>query len=188
MKARRAAPDNDALEDSCDSPDRDGLFAAIVMTLDRKGCGIHRARVLDAPNAAIFDTFEVLPADSFADGEPEHLAAALREALASDPQRLRPSRRVVPRQLRHFRFAPRIDFNDSAGGRRTRLSLVAPDRPGLLADVAQVFAQPAPARPRRPHRHVRRARRRPVPDYRRARPAPARRLACGIARGVDVLP
>ena len=139
VKARRAAPDNDALEVFVYSPDRDGLFAAIVMTLDRKGYGIHRARVLDAPNAAIFDTFEVLPADSFADGEPEHLAVALREALAGDLQRLRPSRRVVPRQLRHFRFAPRIDFNDSAGGRRTRLSLVAPDRPGLLADVAQVL-------------------------------------------------
>ncbi|HVJ39171.1 MAG TPA: [protein-PII] uridylyltransferase, partial [Stenotrophomonas sp.] len=139
VKARRAAPDNDALEVFVYSPDRDGLFAAIVMTLDRKGYGIHRARVLDAPNAAIFDTFEVLPADSFADGEPDHLAAALREALAGDLQRLRPSRRVVPRQLRHFRFAPRIDFNDSAGGRRTRLSLVAPDRPGLLADVAQVL-------------------------------------------------
>ena len=139
VKARRAAPDNDALEVFVYSPDRDGLFAAIVLTLDRKGYGIHRARVLDAPNAAIFDTFEVLPADSFADGEPERLAAALRDALAGDLQRLRPSRRVVPRQLRHFRFAPRIDFNESAGGRRTRLSLVAPDRPGLLADVAQVL-------------------------------------------------
>jgi len=139
VKARRAAPDNDALEVFVYSPDRDGLFAAIVMTLDRKGYGIHRARVLDAPNAAIFDTFEVLPADSYADGDPEALAFALREVLAGDLQRLRPSRRVVPRQLRHFRFAPRIDFHDSAGGRRTRLSLVAPDRPGLLADVAQVL-------------------------------------------------
>jgi len=139
VKARRAAPDNDALEVFVYSPDRDGLFAAIVMTLDRKGYGIHRARVLDAPNAAIFDTFEVLPADSFAEGDPERLAAALRDALAGDLQRLRPSRRVVPRQLRHFRFAPRVDFNESAGGRRTRLSLVAPDRPGLLADVAQVL-------------------------------------------------
>ena len=139
VKARRAAPDNDALEVFVYSPDRDGLFAAIVMTLDRKGYGIHRARVLDAPNAAIFDTFEVLPADSFAEGDPERLADALRDALAGDLQRLRPSRRVVPRQLRHFRFAPRVDFNDSAGGRRTRLSLVAPDRPGLLADVAQVL-------------------------------------------------
>ncbi len=139
VKTRRAAPDNEALEVFVYSPDRDGLFAAIVMTLDRKGYGIHRARVLDAPNGAIFDTFEVLPTDSHAESDPVRLAAALREVLAGDLQCVRPSRRVVPRQLRHFRFAPRISFSESANGRRTRLSMVAPDRPGLLADVAQVL-------------------------------------------------
>ncbi len=71
------------------------------MTLDRKGYGIHRARVLDGPADTIFDTFEVNPADSFADGSSANLEAALREALSGDLSRLRPSRRVVPRQLRH---------------------------------------------------------------------------------------
>ncbi|CAD7739132.1 Bifunctional uridylyltransferase/uridylyl-removing enzyme [Xanthomonas hydrangeae] len=139
VKARRAVPDNDALEVFVYSRDRDGLFSAIVATLDRKGYGIHRARVLDAPNDAIFDVFEVLPQDSSADGDPQRLAAALRQVLAGDLQKVRPSRRAVPRQLRHFRFAPRVEFSESAGGRRTRISLVAPDRPGLLADVANVL-------------------------------------------------
>ncbi|MEQ8033718.1 [protein-PII] uridylyltransferase [Xanthomonas sp. WHRI 6106] len=139
VKARRAVPDNDALEVFVYSPDRDGLFAAIVATLDRKGYGIHRARVLDAPHDAIFDVFEVLPQESFADGDPQRLAAVLRQVLAGDLQKVRPSRRAVPRQLRHFRFAPRVEFSESAGGRRTRISLVAPDRPGLLADVAHVL-------------------------------------------------
>ncbi|WDJ95241.1 [protein-PII] uridylyltransferase [Xanthomonas campestris] len=139
VKARRAVPDNDALEVFVYSPDRDGLFSAIVATLDRKGYGIHRARVLDAPHDAIFDVFEVLPQDSSADGDPQRLAAALRQVLAGDLLKVRPSRRAVPRQLRHFRFAPRVEFSESAGGRRTRISLVAPDRPGLLADVAHVL-------------------------------------------------
>ncbi|NYH47886.1 [protein-PII] uridylyltransferase [Xanthomonas arboricola] len=139
VKARRAVPDNDALEVFVYSPDRDGLFSAIVATLDRKGYGIHRARVLDAPHDAIFDVFEVLPQDSSADGDPQRLAAALRQVLAGDLHKVRPSRRAVPRQLRHFRFAPRVEFSESAGGRRTRISLVAPDRPGLLADVANVL-------------------------------------------------
>ncbi|USJ01143.1 [protein-PII] uridylyltransferase [Xanthomonas prunicola] len=139
VKARRAVPDNDALEVFVYSTDRDGLFAAIVATLDRKGYGIHRARVLDAPHDAIFDVFEVLPRDTYADGDPQRLAATLRQVLAGDLQKVRPSRRAVPRQLRHFRFAPRVEFSESAGGRRTRISLVAPDRPGLLADVAHVL-------------------------------------------------
>ncbi|UXA52638.1 [protein-PII] uridylyltransferase [Xanthomonas prunicola] len=139
VKARRAVPDNDALEVFVYSTDRDGLFAAIVATLDRKGYGIHRARVLDAPHDAIFDVFEVLPRDTYADGDPQRLAATLRQVLAGDLQKVRPARRAVPRQLRHFRFAPRVEFSESAGGRRTRISLVAPDRPGLLADVAHVL-------------------------------------------------
>ncbi|OOX25279.1 bifunctional uridylyltransferase/uridylyl-removing protein [Xanthomonas campestris pv. azadirachtae] len=139
VKARRAVPDKDALEVFVYSPDRDGLFAAIVATLDRKGYGIHRARVLDAPHDAIFDVFEVLPQETYADGDPQRLAATLRQVLAGDLQKVRPARRAVPRQLRHFRFAPRVEFSESAGGRRTRISLVAPDRPGLLADVAHVL-------------------------------------------------
>ncbi|RJN18539.1 [protein-PII] uridylyltransferase [Xanthomonas vasicola] len=139
VKARRAVPDNDALEVFVYSPDRDGLFAAIVATLDRKGYGIHRARVLDAPHDAIFDVFEVLPQETYDDGDPQRLAATLRQVLAGDLQKVRPARRAVPRQLRHFRFAPRVEFSESAGGRRTRISLVAPDRPGLLADVAHVL-------------------------------------------------
>lgn len=140
VKVRPIAPDDPALEVFVHSPDRDGLFAAIVMTLDRKGYGTHRARVLDGPSDTIFDTFEVNPADSFADGDPGRLEAALREALAGDLARLRPARRAVPRQLRHFRFAPRLEFRDETGeGSGTRFSLVAPDRPGLLADVASVL-------------------------------------------------
>ncbi|MBV6860129.1 [protein-PII] uridylyltransferase [Xanthomonas euvesicatoria] len=139
VKARRAVPDNDALEVFVYSPDRDGLFAAIVATLDRKGYGIHRARVLDAPHDAIFDVFEVLPQETYADGDPQRLAATLRQVLAGDLHKVRPARRAVPRQLRHFRFVPRVEFSESAGGRRTRISLVAPDRPGLLADVAHVL-------------------------------------------------
>ena len=138
-RVRRIAPESDALEVFVHSPDRDGLFAAIVMTLDRAGYGIHRARVLDGPDATIFDTFEVTPAGSFADGDAARLEALLRKALAGNIQILRPARRVVPRQLRHFRFAPRIEFIDGTDHGRTVLHLVAPDRPGLLADVAHVL-------------------------------------------------
>ncbi len=139
VKARRIAPESDALEVFVHSPDRDGLFAAIVMTLDRAGYSIHRARVLDGPEDTIFDTFEVTPAGSFADGDTARLELLLRKALAGNIQILRPARRVIPRQLKHFRFAPRIEFIENAEHGRTVLNLVAPDRPGLLADVAHVL-------------------------------------------------
>lgn len=139
VRVRRLAEQDDALEVFVHSPDRDGLFAAILATLDRHGYAVHQARVLIGRYGTVFDTFEVLPADSFASGDAQALERALRETLAQPLDQVRVSRRVAPRQLRHFKFAPKIEFDASADGQRTILSLTAPDRPGLLASVAQVL-------------------------------------------------
>jgi [protein-PII] uridylyltransferase len=139
VAARRIGRDASAMEVFVFSPDRDGLFAAILATLDRLGFAIHQARVLDAPNGMVFDTFEVQPVDNWARQDPDEVAAALRNALGGPLDNIRATRRALPRQLRHFRFAPRIGFSATADGRRTLLSLVAPDRPGLLADVARAL-------------------------------------------------
>ena len=139
VRVRRIAHDGNALEVFVHSPDRSGLFAAILATLDRMGYGIHQARVLDGPGDTIFDTFEVLPADSYASSDPAEVEAGLHAALEGPLDAVRTSRRAMPRQLKHFRFPPRIEFGTTPDGRRTLLSLVAPDRPGLLSDVAQVL-------------------------------------------------
>ena len=136
VAVRRIGGTGSALEVFVHSPDRDGLFAAIVATLDRHGYGIHQARVLMGPNGTVFDTFEVLPADTFASGDPAQLEQALRQALSGELRQVRAPRRAAPRQLRHFRFPPRVEFNTTADGRRSLLGLVCPDRPGLLAEVA----------------------------------------------------
>ncbi|WP_372015118.1 [protein-PII] uridylyltransferase [Pseudoxanthomonas sp. 10H] len=128
-----------ALEVFVHSPDRDGLFAAIVATLDRHGYAVHQARILMGPHGTVFDTFEVLPADTFASGDPAQLENALRQALAGTLENVRAPRRAAPRQLRHFRFPAQVDFSATADGRRSLLGLVCPDRPGLLADVAQAL-------------------------------------------------
>jgi [protein-PII] uridylyltransferase len=49
----------------------------------------------------------------------------------------RVARRSLPRRLRHFRRAPRVEFANSAES--TQLALVCGDRPGLLAEVAQTL-------------------------------------------------
>jgi [protein-PII] uridylyltransferase len=129
-----------ALEVFVHSPDREGLFAAIVATLDRAGFAIQQARVLDGPGGAIFDTFEVVPAHSHETPSAEEVEQRLAQALAGDLDAVRPTRRTQPRHLRHFRIAPQIGF-DAAGTDCTLLSLVCTDRPGLLADVAQVLRE-----------------------------------------------
>lgn len=140
VRARPLVQHAGALEVFVLSPDRDGLFAAIVATLDRLGLAIQQARLLVGPDGVVFDSFEVLPAEGqrvVAAKEVEwRLGAALE---APDLDAIRPARRTQPRHLRHFRLVPQVGFDDSADGRGTVLSLVATDRPGLLADVSRVL-------------------------------------------------
>jgi [protein-PII] uridylyltransferase len=120
-------------------PDQDGLFAAIVIALDRLGMSVLQARVLDGPDGTIFDTFHVLPVDARQAPDPARLAENLARALAGDLAQMRPARRSQPRHLQHFRIVPHLDFTEIGGG--TRIGLICTDRPGLLADVARVLRE-----------------------------------------------
>ena len=141
VAARPLGAQAGALEIFVRSPDRDGLFAAIVATLDRLGLAIQQARLLDAPDGCVVDTFEVVPADGQRLVSAEQVEQRLLAALATDDlDAIRPARRTQPRHLRHFRIAPQVEFSN-ADNARTLLSLVCTDRPGLLADVTRVLRE-----------------------------------------------
>ena len=129
----------DGLEIFVHMRDRDGLFAALVIALDRMGLGVQQARVLDGPDDTIFDTFHVQPMDTRIAPVSTQVETQLAKALSGDLARLQPARRSQPRHLRHFRIAPQVDFTEIAGG--TRIGLVCNDRPGLLADIARVLRE-----------------------------------------------
>ncbi|WP_140908367.1 [protein-PII] uridylyltransferase [Cognatiluteimonas lumbrici] len=142
VRARRLMQHAGALEVFVHAPDRDGLFAAIVASLDRLGLAIQQARLLLGGEGTVFDTFEVLPSDPQRPVEPAAVERALQEALSrADLDAVRPPRRAQPRHLRHFRLVPQVGFDTAENGTRTLLSLVSTDRPGLLADVTRVLRQ-----------------------------------------------
>ncbi|MDH5835728.1 [protein-PII] uridylyltransferase [Luteimonas kalidii] len=140
VRVRRVAGAGEALEVFVHAPDRDGLFAAIVITLDRLGLAIQQARALDGPAHTIFDTFEVLSVDQRQAPDLVAIERKLATVLAGSLD-VRPARRAQPRHLRHFRVAPQVDFDAGTDGRRTVMSLVCTDRPGLLADIALVLRE-----------------------------------------------
>ena len=150
LRARAAGRDGSAgaLEVFVHSPDRDGLFAAIVATLDRLGLAIQQARVLDGPHDMVFDSFEVVPVGSASDrrGGGRRAAAcagAGRFARQHHARRAGRSRGTCGISA----CAAQVGFDDIAARRiggsahRTMLSLVCTDRPGLLADVAQALRE-----------------------------------------------
>ncbi|MFT3805653.1 [protein-PII] uridylyltransferase [Arenimonas sp.] len=115
------------------TPDRNGLFAALVATLDRLGLSVLDARILTASDGHALDNFQVQAGNHAV--EPVRIAQTLLGALR-DPAIVKPAKRALPRQLRHFRVPVRVEFDTVEEGRRMRLSLVCTDRPGLLADIA----------------------------------------------------
>ena len=116
------------------------MFAAIAATLDRAGLAIQQARLLQGPRQDVFDTFQCVPIDPQRPVDPDWVTHRLANALDTpDLSGVRPPRRAQPSHLRHFRMRPQIEFVDAANGRRTLMSLVCTDRPGLLADLAQLL-------------------------------------------------
>jgi len=125
-----------ALEIFVRTPDRDGLFAALVATLERLGLGVLDARILNSSDGHALDSFQVLAGPHTPDAV--RIAQTLQGALR-DPSLVKPARRAMPRQLRHFKVPVQVAFDHVTAGDRTRLSLVCADRPGLLADITQVL-------------------------------------------------
>jgi [protein-PII] uridylyltransferase len=118
------------------TPDRDGVFAALVATLDRLGLSVLDARILNSTDGYALDNFHVLASGNVP--ERTRMIDTIYAALG-DPAAVKPARRALPRHLRHFRVPVRVEFDTFEAGHRTQLSLVGTDRPGLLADVAQVL-------------------------------------------------
>ena len=136
LVAVRALDGSGLLEVFVHAPDRDGLFATAVATLDRLGLGILEARALATRDGRVFDSFHVLPVQANRSIAAERVTQALRTAMMNT-EPVKPTRRALPRALRHFNIVPHVEFHDA--GAMTRMTLVASDRPGLLADVAQVL-------------------------------------------------
>jgi len=136
VRLRRLAGATDALDVFVHAPDQDGLFAAIVMTLDRLGFDILQARALDGPGSTIFDTFQVLPRERRQAPDLPALERALTQMLRGPLDTVQPARRTQPLHLKHFRIKPDLRFETSADGAHTIMSIVCTDRPGLLADIA----------------------------------------------------
>jgi [protein-PII] uridylyltransferase len=124
----------------CD--DRAYLFVRITALLDQHALNVVDARITTTDAGKAINVFRVLSPEGkpIPPGEAtEHLATELRQELldvgAKEP---RISRRL-PRQLRSFPVETRINFDHDQRNRRTLMRLLTRDRPGLLAEVGEVF-------------------------------------------------
>lgn len=125
------------------TPEQNDLFAATVSAMDQLNLSIQDARIITSTSQFSLDTYIVLDSggDSIGDN-PERIRQIKAELIAalSDPDAF-PTiiQRRVPRQLKHFAFAPEVTIFNDPNGQHTILELSAPDRPGLLARMGRIL-------------------------------------------------
>jgi [protein-PII] uridylyltransferase len=125
------------------APDQHDFFAVTVAAMDQLNLNIHDARVITSTSQFTLDTYIVLDADGGRIGDNPARIKEIREGLVGalhNPDEY-PAiiQRRVPRQLKHFAFAPQVTIHNDAQRPVTVLEITAPDRPGLLARLGKIF-------------------------------------------------
>ena len=127
------------------APDQHDFFAVTVAALDQLNLSIQDARIITSTSQFTLDTYIVLEADGRCIGnDPERIKEirdGLVAALKNPDEYMSIIQRRVPRQLKLFAFAPQVYISTDTIRQVSVLELEAPDRPGLLARLGQIFLE-----------------------------------------------
>ena len=125
------------------APDQHDFFAVTVAAMDQLNLSIHDARIITSSSQFTLDTYIVLDADGGSIGDNParilEIRQGLVDALKNPDDYPAIIQRRVPRQLKHFAFAPQVSIHNDAQRPVTVLEITAPDRPGLLARIGKIF-------------------------------------------------
>ncbi len=141
--ATRAAPDGTGLQVLVCASDQPELFARICSCFDMLGLAVLDAQVYTTRKGQALDHF-VLATPSAADSDGidvlAELERTLRLSLTQMPDLPTPCSARLPRQARHFAFAPQCHIAPDEKGSNFLLEIQAVDQASLLYRIAQVFA------------------------------------------------
>jgi [protein-PII] uridylyltransferase len=127
------------------TPDRERLFATTVSALSQLGLSVHDASIHTAENGWCMNSFIVLDESGRPPGrsvaERERLTEALTRTLSEpDDDVLTLPKRRLSRQLKQLPTTTEVTLTPRGGERCYELTLIAADRPGLLAGIGVLFA------------------------------------------------
>ncbi|MEJ2089603.1 MAG: [protein-PII] uridylyltransferase, partial [Gammaproteobacteria bacterium] len=126
--------------------DRPRLFAATVGTLSQLGLSVHDATFHTAESGWCLNSFIVLDEDTGKapgrrQSDRERLIQAIGDALAAKQLTSAPIRRRLPRQLKQLPTPTEVTLTANADSDTYELTIIASDRPGLLASIGLIFAE-----------------------------------------------
>ncbi len=123
---------------------RRNLFATITLVMEQQGMNVVDARIFSSSSDFTLDTFLILDADNEAIQDQEiinQLHTKLQAKIRANETELKPLTANLPRQAKHFKFAPHINIETDQHHMRTMLTITAYDRPGLLSRIATALSQ-----------------------------------------------
>ena len=139
----RLMPSGEGLQIMVYVKDRAELFARTMNVLARLNFSVLDARVHTSKTGYAIDTFTVVNASSASQAYRDVrqlLEHAITEVLSeSKPLKAAPLGKAT-RQQRHFPITPTIEITGDEQGQRFVLEIVAADRTGLLARIAEILS------------------------------------------------
>ncbi len=125
--------------------DRENLFAASVLALSQLDLSICDANIHTSADGLCLNTYVVLTDEGKPlprDGDRRtQLVDQLTKALADTTNLPDNGKRRLPRQLRQFTLPTEVSLSTADGASNSELTIIASDRPGLLATIGLLFAE-----------------------------------------------
>ena len=124
-------------------PDRPGVFAAIVTSLSKLNLSIVDASIHTSPSGRCFNALTVLTQEGEAIGEQtssrQRICDSLIASLSDEVLDTSREERRIPRQLRELPWPTEVEVTTEED--LTTISILAADRPGLLAHLGLLFVE-----------------------------------------------
>jgi [protein-PII] uridylyltransferase len=121
------------------------IFAAVTSALDQLQLNIQDARIYGTVSGYAMDTFYVLDENNY---PIDHSPKTIKKIISSITNELKLInnysdiiKRRIPRQLKYFTSPTRTSISNDLSHEHTILEIFSPDRPGLLALLARIFAE-----------------------------------------------
>ena len=125
--------------------DRPNLFATSVTALNQMGLSVHDANIHTASNGMCLNSYVVLEQTgkslSRDSKRGEALCDQLKSLLENPGKTSSEVKRRVPRRLRQLTRASEVHLRNPLGSRHSELTIIAADRPGLLARLGRLFQE-----------------------------------------------
>lgn len=122
---------------------RENRFSFITLALEQLNLSIHDANLLIAGGGYVLDTFYVFDTDNvpidYESDRIKKISEKLIHVLESPDDRWPENARISSRRMRSFSWPSQTIFSNDYAQGFSVLEVVAPDRPGLLTVVGQVF-------------------------------------------------